>query len=175
MADFDAVQFIGEAYKHCKAIAASGAAGELVRASCLEGNGLNGKQKGDKPPAEAGLITGPDAGKITAAFIKAIAQHRHWSREMDPVPAGGARDRSRAEPSPAARSRLQAWDLTDDCSGRKVRLTDGVVREEGGDVFPVNSAGGESAALPRKALSGRWSMPPPCWQSERFLHSDEQR
>ena len=83
MADSDAVQFISEAYKHCKAIAASGAAGEFVNASCLEANS-NGKAKGDKPPTDAGVITGPDAqpGKIAAAFIKAIAQHRHWSREM---------------------------------------------------------------------------------------------
>jgi catalase len=90
MADSDAVQFVGEAYRHCKAIAANDAAGELVRASCLEANGLNGKPKGDKPPGDAGLIIGPDAqtGKIATAFIKAIAQHRHWSREMkDAVPA----------------------------------------------------------------------------------------
>jgi catalase len=78
-----AVEFVGEAYKHCKAIAASGAAGEFVNASCLEGNS-NAKAKGDKPPTDSGVITGPDAqpGKIAAVFIKAIAQHRHWSREM---------------------------------------------------------------------------------------------
>jgi len=84
MADSDAVQFISEAYKHCKAIAASGAAGQLVHTSCLEANELpNAKAKGDKPPVDAGVIIGPDAqpGKIAAAFIKAIAQHRHWSRE----------------------------------------------------------------------------------------------
>jgi catalase len=85
MADSDAVQFVSEAYKHCKAIAASGAAGELVHASCLEANEVpNAKAKGDKPGADAGVITGSDAqpGKIATAFIKAIAQHRHWSREM---------------------------------------------------------------------------------------------
>jgi catalase len=81
MANPEAVQFISEAYKHCKAIAASGAAGELMYTSCLE---ANGKAKGDKPPGDSGLIIGPDAqpGKIATAFIKAIAQHRHWSREM---------------------------------------------------------------------------------------------
>jgi len=53
-----------------------------VHASCLEANGLNSKS--DKPPGDAGLIIGPDAqpGKIATAFIKAIAQHRHWSREI---------------------------------------------------------------------------------------------
>jgi catalase len=82
-ANSDAVQFINEAYKHCKAIAASGAAGEFVTASCPEANS-NGKLKGAKQPPEAGVITGPDAqvGKIASAFIKAIGQHRHWSREM---------------------------------------------------------------------------------------------
>jgi catalase len=83
MANTDAGQFIGEAYKHCKAIAASGAAGDFVTASCFEAN-FNGKVKGEKPPTDPGIIIGPDAqpGKIATSFIKAIAQHRHWSREM---------------------------------------------------------------------------------------------
>jgi len=90
MAEADAIQFISEAYRHCKAIAATGIGVELVRSSCLEGNKLsNGKDKGDNLTADAGVITGPDGqlGKIATAFIKAIAQHRHWSRELDAVPA----------------------------------------------------------------------------------------
>jgi hypothetical protein len=56
-----------------------------VSTSGLEANELpNANAKGDKPPAAAGVMIGPDAqpGKIATAFIKAIAQHRHWSREM---------------------------------------------------------------------------------------------
>ena len=89
MDEADAVQFVSEAYKHCKTIAATGAGVELVRRSCLKGNELsNGKAKGDKVTADAGVITTPDsqAGRIASEFIKAIAQHRHWSRETkDPA------------------------------------------------------------------------------------------
>jgi catalase len=74
MADSDAVQFISEAYKHCKAIAASGAASEFVTASCLEANS-DGKAKGTKQPTDAGVITGPDAqaGKIATGSKRLVS------------------------------------------------------------------------------------------------------
>jgi hypothetical protein len=57
MTDSDAVQFVKEAYKHCKTIAASGAASQLVHASCLRANELpNAKAKEAKPPGDAGVI-----------------------------------------------------------------------------------------------------------------------
>jgi catalase len=89
MDETDAVQFVSEAYKHCKTIATTGAGVDLVRGSCLKANELsNGKAKGDKL-TDPGVITTPDvqADKIASAFIKAIAQHRHWRRETNPVPA----------------------------------------------------------------------------------------
>lgn len=91
MAEAEAIQFISEAYQHCKTIAATGAGVELVRNSCTEWNRPpNGKEKGDKLTSDAGVIISPDGepGKIATAFIKAVAQHRHWSRELkEPVPA----------------------------------------------------------------------------------------
>jgi len=60
--------------KHCKAIAASGAASEFVTASCLEANS-DGKAKGTKQPTDAGVITGPDAqaGKIATASKRLVS------------------------------------------------------------------------------------------------------
>ena len=76
----EALEFVQEAFKHCKTIAANGAGLELIRA-CRLTNGANGKAKDS--PVEEGVILGRDdqAGKIANEFIKAIAQHRHWSRE----------------------------------------------------------------------------------------------
>jgi catalase len=61
------VLFVREAYKHCKAIAASGTGVALVEAA-----GVDTKD----------VLTRRDAdGQLAAAFVKAIARHRDWSRE----------------------------------------------------------------------------------------------
>ena len=65
--DAAAVLFVREAYKHCKAIAASGTGVALVEAA-----GVDAKD----------VLTRRDAdGQLAAAFVKAIARHRDWSRE----------------------------------------------------------------------------------------------
>jgi catalase len=86
-----ALHFVQEAYKHGKALAATGAGVELVRAS------YPGREMRPEPNTgenqleiDEGVIIGPDGrgDDVPAAFIKAIAQHRHWSRELrDAVPA----------------------------------------------------------------------------------------
>ena len=79
----DAIHFINEAYKHCKAIAASGAGVELIMASHI-----NAVKNPDDVDAGLVLNEDPKAQKIADAFIVAIAQHRHWEREQMPtVPA----------------------------------------------------------------------------------------
>ena len=71
----DAYQFVDEAYRHCKAIAAT--AGEAVD---FIKDTFAGKAENDKA-----VILGD---KITKDFIKAIAAHRNWEREtMRKVPA----------------------------------------------------------------------------------------
>jgi catalase len=77
----DALHFINEAYKHCKAIAADGEGTDVLGASYI------GNADGKK--GEAGVITGEkNRGKISRDFIAAIAQHRFWEREPDrKVPA----------------------------------------------------------------------------------------
>jgi catalase len=86
-----ALHFVQEAYKHCKAIAATGAGMELLRASHLGREMLPEPNTGGDPlETDEGVIIGRDArvGDVAAEFIKAIAQHRHWNREMkDHVPA----------------------------------------------------------------------------------------
>ena len=77
-ADGDAVQFVLEAYKHCKAIAASGSGAGLL------------SDLGISMPTDPG-VTQPQPGVVLApsgalpdgfaeAFIAAISQHRHWER-----------------------------------------------------------------------------------------------
>ena len=80
--DAEAIQFINDAYKHCKTIAASGAAIELMRACRTAANGEASAQAKD-PDSEEGVFINRNGqpGKIANEFIKAIAQHRHWSRE----------------------------------------------------------------------------------------------
>jgi catalase len=86
-----ALHFIQEAYKHCKAIAATGVGIELLRASYLGREILPASNTGgNQLETDEGVIIGRDArvDDVAAEFIKAIAQHRHWSREMkDEVPA----------------------------------------------------------------------------------------
>ena len=76
LAEADAVHFVTEAFKHCKAIAAD-KEGELLIKAALPPAG----KKGDTP---AGVLI----NQAPAAFITAIAGHRFWEREKKPdVPA----------------------------------------------------------------------------------------
>ncbi|HEY9430540.1 MAG TPA: catalase HPII [Blastocatellia bacterium] len=81
----DAVHFVNEAYKHCKAIAASGEGVDLLRASYV-GAELNVNREAASPPSfsnEGVIVSGDaDARKLAEEFIGAIAQHRHWGREQ---------------------------------------------------------------------------------------------
>ena len=79
----EALEFLQEAYKHCKTIAAHGAGVELIRACNLTNGAATGEPQTKEQSGEEGVIIGGDdqAGKIASQFIKAMAQHRHWSRE----------------------------------------------------------------------------------------------
>jgi catalase len=86
-----ALNFVQEAYQHCKAIAATGAGRELLRASYLGKETFPESNTRGKPlVTDEGVIIGPDVqvDDVAVEFIKAVAQHRHWSREMkERVPA----------------------------------------------------------------------------------------
>jgi len=73
-ADADAIHFLNEAYKHCKAICIDAGAEKLV-----EHTYFAAKAK-DKKVTDPGLIIGEQKANAQA-FIKAIAAHRVWERE----------------------------------------------------------------------------------------------
>ncbi|MCO5948676.1 catalase [Mucilaginibacter flavidus] len=80
----DAIHFINEAYRHCKAIAADGEGADLIKATYV-GAKLNNKAGND---AVAGIVIGNGGNDLSAAFIDAIKQHRFWQREKkDKIPA----------------------------------------------------------------------------------------
>ncbi|SDE44953.1 catalase [Dyadobacter soli] len=78
-AEADAVHFLNEAFKHCKAIAADAGAIQVIEATYFA----------RKIPAEFtdesvlldGIVISDDPAKLVKQFITAIAQHRFWERE----------------------------------------------------------------------------------------------
>jgi catalase len=78
-AEADAVHFLNEAFKHCKAIAADDQAIQVLEATYFS----------KKLPADfskesvlrEGLVVSGDADDLADKFILAIAQHRFWERE----------------------------------------------------------------------------------------------
>ncbi len=66
-AEADAVLFINEAFRHCKAIGASGDGVDFVRQETFAG--------------KAGEDKAVVLGNNVKAFIQAVAQHRNWERE----------------------------------------------------------------------------------------------
>ncbi|MET7253775.1 catalase [Dyadobacter fermentans] len=78
-ADADAVHFLNEAFKHCKAIAADSAAMPVIEATYFA----------KQVPAECtdesvlldGIVVGDKPATLADRFILALAQHRFWERE----------------------------------------------------------------------------------------------
>jgi catalase len=86
----DAIEFVKEAYKHCKTIAASGAGGRFARMACLGRNLAGGSEhEGVQNTEDEGLIVGKenDTRGVASKFINAMALHRHWARELKSQPA----------------------------------------------------------------------------------------
>ncbi|MEO8403249.1 MAG: DJ-1/PfpI family protein, partial [Chitinophagaceae bacterium] len=78
----DAVHFINQAYKHCKAIAVDGEATPLLDKTNIAA--LFNSEK--KLPGL--ILSGANNDKFSKSFINAIAMHRFWEREnMEKVPA----------------------------------------------------------------------------------------
>jgi catalase len=70
----DALEFVQEAFKHCKTIAASEAGTDFLKAALAE------KAAPDDPGLIADRTLSID--KTADQFIKAIAKHKHWEREQ---------------------------------------------------------------------------------------------
>ncbi len=74
MEEAEAIHFINEAYKHCKAIAADGSGEDLINESAIGRKIRNSK---NKEILQKGLLI----NQSPADFAHAIAQHRFWERE----------------------------------------------------------------------------------------------
>jgi len=70
----DAIHFINEAFKHCKAMAAEAEGVDLLIKTAA---GIKMKDKTDKNHLAKGVLI----NRNPKEFIKAIAQHRFWERE----------------------------------------------------------------------------------------------
>jgi catalase len=80
----DAVHFVLEAYKHCKAICVIGEGAQLLRPL--------GDGPGEGGPPLPGVVIGrkdpPARSQLALDFIAAVARHRHWTRpHLEAVPA----------------------------------------------------------------------------------------
>jgi len=75
----DAVDFVEEAYRHCKAIAATGTGLDFLKETKVAA-GLADHDKA--------VIVGDDgsARKVADGFVKAISLHRNWDRELKTRP-----------------------------------------------------------------------------------------
>jgi catalase len=78
-----AVEFVAEAYKHCKAIGATGKGLALFQAAGISTNDRTPTRKERKPSGPDGVVIGKDAdvNGVAEEFIQAVAQHRAWVRE----------------------------------------------------------------------------------------------
>ncbi|MBA3514934.1 MAG: catalase [Pyrinomonadaceae bacterium] len=78
----EALNFVNEAYNHCKAIAASGA-GVALLTGFLGEKFIDKTTSGESVAAYEGVVTsrGAATDHFALDFIEAISQHRHWERE----------------------------------------------------------------------------------------------
>ncbi|WP_312364593.1 catalase [Sphingobacterium sp.] len=74
----DAIHFLNEGFKHCKAIAADSEARLVLDATYFVSNA---PEFDGGSPLDAGLIIEGDAKSLADKFIKAIGRHRFWERE----------------------------------------------------------------------------------------------
>ncbi len=74
----DAIHFLNEGFKHCKAIAADSEARPVLDATYFLSNA---PEFDGGSPLDAGLIIEGDAKSLADKFIKAIGKHRFWERE----------------------------------------------------------------------------------------------
>ncbi len=78
-AEANAVHFLNEAYKHCKAIAVDQSAQDILEATYFA-NKLP-EDDSESGALEEGLIVHSQPRQLSSQFIKAIAMHRFWERE----------------------------------------------------------------------------------------------
>ena len=87
----DAIHFVNESFRHCKPIGAVAEGIELLAGSDVAGVDVAAVDGGTNVVVDSGVVTLHDASDMTQfneQFAQAIAQHRHWDRELkEEVPA----------------------------------------------------------------------------------------
>lgn len=79
-AETRAIEFVEEAHKHCKAIAATGTAVDFLNSTRVAAS---------IEASDHAIVVGDGSAKqIAAAFVEAISQHRNWDRELQTLPNG---------------------------------------------------------------------------------------
>jgi len=78
-AEANAIHFLNESFKHCKAIAADSDALEVLEETYF-GRKVKTGSTSDQG-LDDGLIISDNADTLADQFITAIAQHRFWDRE----------------------------------------------------------------------------------------------
>ena len=73
----DAIEFVKDAFKHCKPVAASGAGVRLLEAADVPVDG----PKGGRPSDEATVVAERLTRNVIQRFLTAMADHRLWTRE----------------------------------------------------------------------------------------------
>lgn len=73
-AEPDALHFLNEAFRHCKAIAADDDAMQVLEAT-------NFHKKLKDRTGEEGIVVNKNAKQLSTDFINAVKQHRFWDRE----------------------------------------------------------------------------------------------
>ncbi|HZI23934.1 MAG TPA: catalase HPII, partial [Chryseolinea sp.] len=78
-AEANAVHFLNEAYKHCKAIAVDESAQDILEATYFA-NKVRANSAQENAVSE-GIIVHSQPKLLASQFINAIAMHRFWERE----------------------------------------------------------------------------------------------
>lgn len=78
-AEADAIHFLNEAFKHCKAIAAYDDALQVLQATYFYKK--LPEDNADDTVKREGIVLGNDLDKLSKQFVSAVAQHRFWERE----------------------------------------------------------------------------------------------
>lgn len=81
----DSLHFANEVFRHCKPIGATAEGVTFLKSTQIAGVDFS---EGSDTVNSSGVVTVENASEMssfTAGFRNAIAQHRHWSREMKEV------------------------------------------------------------------------------------------
>lgn len=78
-AEPDAIHFLNEAYKHCKPIAATAGALQVLEATYFAKK--LPEDNSEETVMREGVVIGNDAAQLAEQFVMALSQHRFWERE----------------------------------------------------------------------------------------------